>query len=182
MLLFQAACFMIPHLIWQTFSKTSGLDVTELGLIAKKIRNFDTNRIDVINQITRHIKMGLELKSKPVYRNKDIEAEKKLKKFILNSRRESYLYVLYMIVKLLYILNLVFQIVLMDVFFEFRNYSFGFEFLKKFLKGDDYSRIDKAFPRVTFCDFTIRNLGDNLHKHSVQCALPVNYKNIKELN
>ena len=160
---------MIPHLIWQTFSKSSGLDVTHIGLSAKKIRDFGNNRLDIINQIARHMKMGLDLKFKP----EDKKSFKKIDKLRLNSRKENYLYILYMIVKFLYVVNLICQLILMDAFFEFRNYAFGFEFLRKFLKGDDYSRIDKAFPRVTFCDFTIRNLGDNLHKHSVQCALPV---------
>jgi len=105
--------------------------------------------------------------------NLNRKKRKNLNRFKFNSTRENYLFIIYMLVKFLYVLNLIGQIVLMDAFFEFRNYSFGFEFLRKFLKGDDYSRIDKAFPRVTFCDFTIRNMGDNIHKHSVQCALPV---------
>ena len=59
----------------------------------------------------------------------------------------SYLFLIYMFIKFLYVLNIICQMVLMDLFFGFRNYSYGIDFLRKFLSGEDYSRIDKAFPR-----------------------------------
>lgn len=132
---------MLPHLIWQTFSKSSGLDITLLGQNATKLKDFDMdNRNKIINQIARHMQIALNLK----YEN---HSSKRIDKLKINSRKESYLYLIYMLVKFLYIVNLICQLVLMDVFFEFRNYSFGFDFLKKFFRGEDYSRIDKAFPR-----------------------------------
>jgi len=67
----------------------------------------------------------------------------------------------------------------LNSFFGFQYYSYGFDFLRKLIIGEDYSRIDLAFPRITFCDFKIRNLGDNIHQHSVQCALPINLFNEK---
>lgn len=160
---------MFPHLVWHTLSKSAGIDVTSLAENALRLDDFDTeNRGKTVNQIARHIQIALNLK---------YEYQPEKKKYNLKDRltlkNGYYLYAIYMLVKAIYILNLVFQIILMDSFFGFRNYSFGFEFLRKFLVGDDYSRIDKAFPRVTFCDFKIRNLGDNIHQHSVQCALPV---------
>lgn len=146
LLLFQAVCFMFPHLIWHTLSKSSGLDVTLIGENATKLRDFDVdNRNRIIHQIVRHVQIALELKHH--HRHKKSNSNRFFK---LNSRRQYYLYFVYMIVKLSYVLNLVGQLLLMDTFFEFRSYSFGFDFLKKFLRGDDYSRIDKAFPRQVY--------------------------------
>jgi hypothetical protein len=159
---------MLPHLIWQTLSRQSGIDISLLGQNASKLRNFDSpNRNQIVQQLSKHIQTSFNIK------HHSSKLKKKLNRFRFYSSKKNYLFIVYMLVKFLYVLNLIGQIILMDSFFEFRNYSFGFEFLKKFFKGDDYSRIDKAFPRVTFCDFTIRNMGDNIHKHSVQCALPV---------
>ncbi len=157
LLLFQAACFMFPHLIWHTLSKSSSLDVTLLGENASKLRDFDVeNRNKIIQQIVRHMQIAFDLKIECKTSNKINKktTSNKIERLKINSRRENYLYLSYMFVKLSYIVNLVGQIVLMDVFFEFRSYSFGIDFLKKFLRGDDYSRIDKAFPRYFFLCFS----------------------------
>jgi len=43
--------------------------------------------------------------------------------------------------------------------------------------GRDWAENKQFFPRIVFCDFTIRYLGDNNLNYTVQCTLPVNLYN-----
>lgn len=145
-LLMQAVCFMFPHFVWHTMSKSAGVDVTSLAENALRLDDFDTeNRSKTVNQISRHIQIALNLKYEYQPEKKKINLKERL--FGLSSTNGYYLYFIYMLVKLMYIVNLIVQIVIMDLFFRFRNYQYGLVFFRKFLAGDDYSRIDEAFPR-----------------------------------
>ena len=44
--------------------------------------------------------------------------------------------------------------------------------------GRGLNKFSKIFPRVTMCDFTIRQMS-NFHKYSIECALPINLFNEK---
>lgn len=176
-LLFQAACFMIPNIIWHTFSRSAGVDVTSLGKNAQALDNFDVDKREkTINQIARHIHISLSMKYEYIPMFKQINLKDRLP---FGRRHGNYLYLTYLLVKFIYLLNISGQLLLLNSFFGFQYHSYGLDFLRKFIIGEDYSRIDLAFPRITFCDFKIRNLGDNIHQHSVQCALPINLFNEK---
>ena len=144
-LLLQAACFMLPNLIWHTLSRSSGLDVSALSKNARLLDNFEMEkRAKCIEQISRHIHIALLLKYQyePTLNKISVRA-----RMPFGRKHGNYLFLIYMFVKLVYIINLVGQLFLMNSFFGFQYHAYGFEFLKKFLIGDDYSRIDKAFPR-----------------------------------
>jgi len=59
------------------------------------------------------------------------------------------------------------------------NFHFyGFEVIRDLVTGKDFWESPR-FPRIVMCDFDIRNLGENLHKNTIQCAVPINLFNEK---
>lgn len=97
--------------------------------------------------------------------------------FMCGRRRGNYLVTLYIIVKILYILNIVGQIFVLGEFLGFNYFSYGIQFFKSLAYGESEEMvIVPAFPRVTMCDFRVRVLG-NVQRYTVQCVLPINLFN-----
>jgi hypothetical protein len=139
---------MAPMMLWHSFGRASGVDISSLCKNAVALDNYDMEKREkTISQIARHIHIGLSLKYdyRPTIKSFNLAA-----KLPFGRKHGNFLYIIYMFVKLVYIGNLVGQLFLMNSFFGFQYHSYGFEFLRKFLKGDDYSRIDKGFPRFLF--------------------------------
>ncbi|KAI6207649.1 Innexin [Aphelenchoides besseyi] len=101
---------------------------------------------------------------------------------ILNLRfYESYLTFLYLGIKGLYLLNVVFQMFMMNYFLKTKNYTvYGFGVLIDLVYGRPWTESGN-FPRVSFCDLDIRQviiltklvLG-NIQRHTIQCVLVIN--------
>lgn len=89
----------------------------------------------------------------------------------------SCLFVSYLFVKLLYLLNAIGQIFLLDKFLGVEFYTFGYYVLVFLLTDHRWVPTDR-FPHVTLCDFRIRQ-STNVHQYTVQCVLPINIFNEK---
>lgn len=93
----------------------------------------------------------------------------------------NYLACTYVAVKLLYILNSLGQLFLLNLFMG-RGYSLiGLEAIRRLMNREDLSLVER-FPRITMCKFSIRTLGDNIQPFDVQCLLPINIYNEKVCN
>lgn len=169
---------MLPNFIWRLFNKSASIDIAKLNKHVISLDSFNSEEREItIDQIARHIHLSLELKCHylPFWRQMF-----NMKSCVpLGPRHGNFLFLAYLFTKFIYLLNLIANIFLMNFLFGFQHYGYGFDFLKRIFTRDDYSRLDQAFPRITFCDFKIRNMGDNMHQHSVQCALPINLFNEK---
>lgn len=114
------------------------------------------NRDRTVNILSRHVDDSLRhqrdfgTKSKSVY----LWTCVKLGKFY-----GAYVALLYCLMKVLYLLNVFGQFFLLNRFLETDDYPFfGAHVLWDMLQGREWVNSGK-FPRVTLCDFEIRNLG-----------------------
>lgn len=84
----------------------------------------------------------------------------------------NYLIALYISVKFLYLINVIFQLYIMELFIG-TSYSFyGIRLLIDLIRGQHWYN-SGHFPRVTFCDLEAKKLGKN-NLYTLQCVLPMN--------
>lgn len=92
-------------------------------------------------------------------------------------RYGNYLLALFVFVKLLYSLNSIIQLFMLNHFLGNDFLVLGLEVISKIWNGEDWTQLNR-FPRVTMCDFRIREVGI-VHRYTVQCVLSINLFNEK---
>jgi len=95
--------------------------------------------------------------------------------FVCGNRRGNYLIVLYATAKLLYLLNVICQFYLLDHFLGGGYHLFGIHAMVDMIAGQEWNGAKAVFPRVTLCDFSVHGYMGNVHPHTVQCVLPINF-------
>ncbi len=74
--------------------------------------------------------------------------------------------------------SLLIPVLFLTLYFPGYNFHmFGFHVAKHILHGDEWNQSER-FPRVTLCDFHIRQ-NTNVHRYTFQCVLPINLFNEK---
>jgi len=98
-----------------------------------------------------------------------------LNRLVCGNRRGNYLIFLCATTKLLYLLNVVCQFYLLDHFLGGGFHLFGFHALLQVVDGSEWNGAVTIFPRVTLCDFNVRGYMGQVHTHTIQCVLPINF-------
>ncbi|ELU12471.1 hypothetical protein CAPTEDRAFT_71086, partial [Capitella teleta] len=94
-------------------------------------------------------------------------------------RLGNYLVILFMVSKVFYIANAIGQLFVLSEILSISYSNYGFDVMSGMVADHDWTEsAHVAFPRVTFCDFDVRRLG-NVHRYTVQCVLPLNLYNEK---
>jgi hypothetical protein len=177
-LLFMAFCFYFPRMLWRSLNNKSGLDIENLvkeALKQEQKADQTEERKKTIDFITNSIIVYIE--------NRYTSSKQNPQKFWYfltfwrHRHLSSFIVLLFTFVKFLFLINSLIQIFLLNSFLGNDYYLFGFEILNKFIHGRDWGE-SKRFPRVTLCDFHIREIGI-IHRYTVQCVLPINLFNEK---
>uniref|UniRef100_A0A914WI68 Innexin n=1 Tax=Plectus sambesii TaxID=2011161 RepID=A0A914WI68_9BILA len=174
----QALMFSIPHIIWRMLNWLSGIEVRAIITMASNPADNGLKADSLkktTDMIARHLKAGLLL-------SETDSLSTSSNPFAWIARWTSglvgaYITITYLIVKLLFIINCILQFVLLNAFLGTQYKYWGAEILSDLVAGRDWFNTGH-FPRVTMCDFQVRQLG-NLHRWSVQCVLVLNLFNEK---
>lgn len=180
MLLIQALLFYLPCIIWRLLNGQSGINVDRIVSLASDAQyESPDNRIRTIKYVVRHMDRCLDNQRETrhaccVTLRHVLSAKLNL---LCGRRYGNYLVAVYLLMKILYISNAVGQLFLLNSFLGTDYHIYGFQVLNDLVKGTDWSP-SRRFPRVTLCDFEIRQLN-NIQWYTVQCVLPINLFNEK---
>jgi hypothetical protein len=184
--LIQAFLFLLPHLIWISFYKRNGLNP---GTMVKQGKKFD-EKPEISRRIAKEIERYLMCRQLATCKNKlllrraiEENHENPSSPLVLPNvsfrvrYHTYYLVSLYLIIKLLYIINILLQVIILNAILSTGKYGFfrfGFDTLKYVFQTSLRERISELsykhqqlFPFVTLCDFNIRELGQD-HYYTIE--------------
>ncbi|XP_056011297.1 innexin unc-9-like [Ostrea edulis] len=170
-LLFMALMFKLPSVFWRLFYKDSGIQIDTISQTAAQSQCMSW---DERNQTVKNIACDFQRWARVrAPRQRGL----KYLKSLFSKRSGSYIVSLYFVQKCLYCANTIGQFFLLDAFL---GHDFYLQYGTDFFSGSvGNSTMGLArFPRVTMCDFNVRQL-QNLPRWTVQCVLPLNMYNEK---
>ncbi|CAF2384954.1 unnamed protein product [Rotaria sp. Silwood2] len=177
-LLLQALFFSLPRIIWRSFNDKIGLPLENLVDAANKYESFDSDNDR--NKVVRYISYCLQRYQEYVdplkhENGSGIQRVTHQCRLFCQARTGSSLVCYYFFIKFLYLVNLILQILFLQYFLSYYDANFlqyGFNIIGALFSGFSLPE-SKLFPRITLCDFHIRELGER-HYYTVECILVIN--------
>ncbi|OWF42365.1 innexin unc-7-like [Mizuhopecten yessoensis] len=174
---FMAFLFYLPKIFWKGFYPKSGINIKKtLNLASDATYLGPVKRAERMVDIASYIDKWIEIRDGRTSAYQRMQAFKET----LGHRGchyGNYLTMIYMVTCALYTVNTIGQLFLVDSLLGNDFLSLGPDFVKGVSTNQKWEDL-KRFPRVTFCDFNIRQL-QNIQRWTVQCSLPINLFNEK---
>jgi len=159
-LLFQAFLFKFPNVMWKMLNGGSGLNLDKICKLADETQyGAPDDRKTAIENMGFFLDRWL-LTHRQYKHNFVARAKAKVSRvfcFLCNKREGTFLTALYLCIKVLYIANVIGQFFLLNAFMATDYNMYGFEYINMMNTGESM-RESPRFPRVTLCDFRIRQL------------------------
>ncbi|XP_064597843.1 innexin unc-9-like isoform X3 [Liolophura sinensis] len=179
-LLFMALMFKFPNLMWRMGNDGSGINLDKLITMSEGTQlGSPEDRDSTIKYIALYMDRWLET-HREIRWNRLVRLRQKMSRylfFVCAKKDGTYLTGYYMFIKVLYVINAIGQMFLLNAFLAMEYNLYGFEVISQ-LNHKGNLEGSPRFPRVTLCDFEIRQL-QNLQRFTVQCVLPINLFNEK---
>lgn len=179
-LLTMALLFKIPRMVFKVFSASSGISLDRLAQLAKETQYANPeDRDKKLSYIAKYLDQWIggvrEFRA-----GMCVQIRQKMGEiccFLCGRHYGNYLVTAVIVVKMLYFGNCVGQMFLLNAFLGTSYNVYGIEVISSLINGEDWT-YSPRFPRVTLCDFEIRQMT-NLQRWTVQCVLPINLFNEK---
>uniref|UniRef100_A0A0K0D440 Innexin n=1 Tax=Angiostrongylus cantonensis TaxID=6313 RepID=A0A0K0D440_ANGCA len=148
----EALLFYVPTIVWRLLSWQSGIHVQSLVQMACDSRLLDLeSRNRALQTIATNVEEALHVKHQVMSGNR-----LKLLNLIICTRSSgAAVTFLYISVKILYTVNIVGQIFLLNTFLGNRSKWYGLQVLNDLMNGREWEE-SGHFPRVTLCDFEVK--------------------------
>lgn len=179
-LMFQALMFKVPNIVWRMMNGQSGVNMERIIALSENGMMGDPDdRMKNISHLAKYLNRWIETHREYRY-NFIVKMREKYSNvlcFCCGKRDGTFLTGFYIFIKFLYCANVVGQFFILNAFMATDFNMFGFEVIENFIYDRNW-RESPRFPRVTLCDFKIRQLA-NVQIFTVQCVLPINLFNEK---
>ncbi|VDK42103.1 unnamed protein product [Anisakis simplex] len=176
MLMMQALMFTGPHVFWRMLNWMSGIQTRAVITMASSAskKNPATNEVSkMVDVVAAHLERSLHENN---FHHHLAHSNPLVFLFRFQCLRVvsvSYLSSVYVLTKLLFIANAFLQHVILSAYLG----SSGYEITKALLQQRSWE-VTGLFPRVTMCDFKVRDIGHR-HHFTIQCVLMANMFNEK---
>mgnify|MGYP001035860305 CR=1 FL=1 len=166
-----ALCFYLPRMLWRSMNVRSGIDLQYLVVKSNEFKGTDAAEKQIVGLIEHYCE--------PTKHNGSLGNRCCRTLWCTSGKRlGNYLCSIYLITKLLYLINSFLQLALIHIVLGQPGWFYGLDIWYSVFVRNSVLTDSPYFPRVTLCDLHIREIG-NLHRYTVQCVLPINMLNEK---
>ncbi|CAL1537058.1 unnamed protein product [Lymnaea stagnalis] len=172
--LVQALMFKLPNVVWNECNEYSGTQIEKMvTMIADSSFDSTDKKNNIFASVAEFLETWLKINRKPFWFMKSrvgAQSKKILRYWMLcmGANTGNYLSTMYLVVKALFLFNVILQFIMLTAFLDFNYWHYGARALE--IYHQSRSTQDRThFPRVALCHFQARGQGS-----WIQCLLTIN--------